>query len=183
MLISLDLETTGIEGQIIEFAAVIEDRTKPVEELKFYHTFVLQDRYDFEIIAAQMNRRVIDAIADFHKGIGNPESFTPIDHLQTRFDRWMREHGHVLNDEVTFTGKNFATFDLRFLLPAKVFDGRVKMHRRVLDPGSMYWIPELDGDKPPNTETCLKRAGLDSGINHDALEDARNVLRLIRKKI
>jgi hypothetical protein len=182
MILSVDLETTGIEGQIIEIAAVIENFDLPVDNLQYFHSYVLHPRYDFEIFAAQMNKRVIDAICAFHKGEHDPNTrFTHIDNLRWVFEEWVYSQGWD-GKEVTYTGKNFATFDKKFLEAAGILK-QVPMHRRVLDPGSMYWIPETDGDTLPSTETCLKRAGLDSSIKHEALGDARNVLRLVRRKI
>jgi hypothetical protein len=78
---------------------------------------------------------------------------------------------------ITLTGKNAASFDLRFL---RRLDGwrRLPFSHRLIDPGSLYLRPTDNG--VPNTEECLKRAGIDKEVSHDALDDAYDVCKLIR---
>jgi inhibitor of KinA sporulation pathway (predicted exonuclease) len=35
---------------------------------------------------------------------------------------------------------------------------------------------------PPSLDTCLERAGIQSVVTHKALDDARDVIRVLRKK-
>ncbi len=52
---------------------------------------------------------------------------------------------------------------------------------RAIDPGMLYWQP---GDfKVPSMATCMQRAGRGiAAVKHEALEDAREVIRLVRLK-
>ena len=74
----------------------------------------------------------------------------------------------------TAAGKNFAGFDRTFLPPpvARLF------RHRVLDPGSMF----INWSDPHLAElaTIKTRLGLDGEVAHDALEDARDVIRCVR---
>jgi inhibitor of KinA sporulation pathway (predicted exonuclease) len=49
----------------------------------------------------------------------------------------------------------------------------------VIDPAILFWCPT--DEKLPDTDACLKRAGLDLQTDHTALADARNVVRLMRE--
>ena len=76
-------------------------------------------------------------------------------------------------------GKNYAGFDDRFLRCLPGWDVEKVFRRRVIDPGELYWNPLKDSELP-NTEECMKRAGLEGVVAHTALEDAKVVARLIQ---
>lgn len=84
--------------------------------------------------------------------------------------------------KITMAGKNFASFDWQFLkTDCFKIDWSVDIRHRTIDVAPMYWQP---GDKVlPDTKTCMKRAGLDGIVKHTALEDARNVVRLVRDRM
>jgi oligoribonuclease len=77
-------------------------------------------------------------------------------------------------------GKNFGDFDKQFLKRMPKWETRVILRSRVLDPCILYWKPETD-DELPGLSTCLERAGFDSIVSHDSVDDARDVVRVIRK--
>ncbi len=78
-------------------------------------------------------------------------------------------------------GKNYASFDDRFL---QQLPGGEDLHRfhRCIDPGMRYWNPRID-KVPPDTKTCLQRAGIDTEVQHEAIDDALDVIRLIRTSV
>lgn len=174
--ISLDIETTGLDprdNQILEIAVVVEtgDLSTPVEKLphkvwRFHHEYM-----SGSIVAFAMNARLITEIAT------NKESCCG--DYQTAFAeiaKIAKEHGTK-----NIAGKNFGTFDSRFL-DYWGFSERLQYTKRVIDPAMLY----VDWDKDetlPDTKTCLQRAGLEPPKDiHDALSDARTVIRLIRHK-
>lgn len=55
-----------------------------------------------------------------------------------------------------------------------------KAAHRVVDVGTHFWVPSIDGMKLPNLQTCLKRAGIDGEVKHEALSDAGAVVLLTR---
>lgn len=82
---------------------------------------------------------------------------------------------------VTPAGKNFSSFDRRVLEQAGFFEELrgVTFRHRAIDPATAYF---RRGDKAlPDLATCLQRAGIDKKeVAHDALEDALDVVRVVR---
>lgn len=101
----------------------------------------------------------------------------PATHLATVFEFWLQENG--LEPPYVVAGKNFASFDLRFL--RRLPNWNLKLFHRFIDP-SMFYM-HVGDDVPPSTDECLKRAGIQKMVEHDALADAYDVVRLVRKGI
>ena len=80
---------------------------------------------------------------------------------------------------MTVAGKNYSSFDDKFLSRLSGWEDWVRLHRRVLDPGSLYFDPTID-DQLPNLAECKRRANLSENVSHTALEDAWDVCQLIR---
>jgi hypothetical protein len=55
-----------------------------------------------------------------------------------------------------------------------------RLHQRVLDPCSMY--VRASDLIPPNLQECCNRAGIIKTVSHTAIDDARLVVELIRRK-
>ena len=83
---------------------------------------------------------------------------------------------------ITVAGKNFGTFDKLFLEKLPRWKQLVKVRSRIIDPAVMFTDWETD-DAPPGLSECKKRAGLPQHVSHDAVEDAWDVVELIRKSI
>ena len=77
-------------------------------------------------------------------------------------------------------GKNFATFDKKFLEKLPRWQQCLKVKQRVIDPAILYMDWKND-DTLPNLSTCKVRAGLPSLVTHNALEDAWDTLLVLRK--
>jgi len=84
--------------------------------------------------------------------------------------------------KITVAGKNFASFDKRFLEPYESFKTMIldRMHHRVLDVGSMF--VEYTDECIPDLKTCLKRAGFENEVPHTAVEDAILVIHCAQFK-
>ena len=96
----------------------------------------------------------------------------------------MECYGFHATDEkgLLAAGKNFASFDLQFLNQLPGFRKFIRFKHRFLDPAMLWWDPDLD-DGPPDTKTCMERAGLAGEVAHTAIEDALVVVKLIRAAI
>jgi oligoribonuclease len=83
--------------------------------------------------------------------------------------------------KVTFNaaGKNFASFDLKFLERLPRWKQVFRVRSRILDPGILFTDWERDFSVPGLSE-CKKRAGLNHIVTHDAIDDARDVIELLR---
>ena len=84
---------------------------------------------------------------------------------------------------ITVAGKNFAGFDAKFLKDNYMFGEKFmsKFRHKVLDPGSMYVLPE--DEQIPGFPLCLERAGLPTEVPHTAVDDAVLVIKCIQAKL
>lgn len=78
-------------------------------------------------------------------------------------------------------GKNFSSFDKGFIDKIdKIYDF-IYFRQRVLDPSILYMDWEKD-EVVPNLSTCKKRADLDDFVSHQSLDDAWDIILLLRNK-
>lgn len=82
---------------------------------------------------------------------------------------------------VSMAGKNFGTFDRPFLNRLKGYKGFIKMNQRILDPAILY-VDWKEDTTLPNLKTCKERAGIDGIVTHKAVEDAWDVIEILRAK-
>lgn len=180
--VSLDLETGGLDRencQILEVAAILKDAEKKEQYFECPRLrFLVRPSGPGGTYAVQAGA------AAFHAELFREIAQTPAVNLipENMVNKiimdWCAKHG--LTDNVTFAGKNFATFDLDFLLQrGSEFLGVLKYHRRILDPGSRWAFPS--DSVMPNTSDCMERAQLYPSPPHTALGDAWDVIRLIQK--
>lgn len=186
--VSIDIETTGLNHDIcniIEFAAVVDDLKvqAPLEKLPTFQTYILQDHYIGEPYALSMHAEIFKKIANWQKAGVNVSS--PAD-LLVRFHTFLTTLGGYTNGngviKINVAGKNFGNFDSKFLEKLPHHNLLVKFNHRILDPGILYFDPEQDFETLPGTESCMKRAGIPGEVQHTALEDAINVVKLLRYK-
>jgi hypothetical protein len=176
---SIDIETSGTDPSqdvILEVGIVYDDLKSPLADLKRLRIRPYRARISGEPKALTMNATLIEKI-------GNHEDVVNAYELGTRMRNFMLPlAGFDRMDQVakvTAAGKNFGSFDLQFL---KMIDNCPNFHSRCLDVGSMYWLPE--DEVLPHMAQCLMRAGLEFlGDEHDSIDDALNVVRLIRASI
>jgi hypothetical protein len=201
---ALDLETTGLDpsrDQVLMVAMVAEDTEKPsapIDTLPTFACLVRHPRYEGDGAALAMNAELLkflDTVAD-----GRPATFRcagfdndipvydssswPAGHFwETEAHRWLDDNfpaGH----RVVAAGKNVAGFDLQFFTP----ELRKRFSACVIDPGSVF----VDWAKGPlPMDVLMRRLGLeedapasDPGVlrlAHDAIADARDVIRVLRK--
>lgn len=184
--VSIDIETTGLPWtwcQILEVGAVIDDWRSPLDQLPRFHCYIVHDRIVGEPYALSMNAAILKRIADREK----PENreyrfFTPAATVSGLRSFINTAFADLPDDTpVVAAGKNYARFDERFLNQLPGFSD-IKMLHRSIDPGMRYWDPRID-KVPPDTKTCLNRAGFDTDVKHDAINDALDVIRLIRTSV
>jgi len=194
-VVSFDIETTGLEPgkhSIIELGAVIEDFETPVEDLPEFRCLIDNDDIVGSSYALGMH---VDT--GLLKELQDPPEdalvLKPEDVVWT-FKNWMIRNGvdfegvHFEKDDIRVrstarpvaAGKNVASFDIPHVETLPNWEKHIRFHHRVLDPGSMYFDPEKD-NTPPDLSTCLERAGLDDEVEHTAVQDSKDVVKLIRK--
>lgn len=174
--ISIDIETTGLDEkvcQILEFAAVFDDLDLRVPPCDYFHCYVKPkygEYYTGDLVGLHMNAHTLAAIVkNEHQNV--------VDHMDVipQFVEWLRGLGL---DKINIAGKNFVTFDLRFLKDMYGWE-TVKWHKRIIDPAILFF--ENEDEVLPDMAQCLVRAGIQTNVKHNALEDAMTVIDLVRK--
>lgn len=115
-----------------------------------------------------------------------------------RYDNWEKNWGSKLvqktddgkiyplltsNIPKTFlniAGKNFGTFDKLFLEKLPRWKQAFQIRNRILDPAILY-IDWINDDSVPGLDKCKQRAGIDGIVTHNAIDDAIDVIKLLRK--
>lgn len=181
--VSIDIETTGLDPyqcHILEIGAIIEDTNNPqCRNLSpTFHCFIDREQYGGSLFALDMNANLLHRIlkAKQNKGWRNIVLLKE-NVVAHRFKRFLYNHGIA---KPIFAGKNISRFDLRFL--CKLPDwGDIQAHHRTLDPTFAY-IDWHEDEVPPDTAECKRRAGLGETVSHRALDDAWDIIQLIRVK-
>lgn len=178
--VSIDIATTGLNPencQVLEIGAVIDDGVTPIEDCPTFHCYVDHNLILGEPFAVSMHPTILRRIATHEEGYTYLQSWE----VSTRFRDFLKAHGlDPENEKIVVAGKNFASFDARFLRELTGWEKYIKVRHRILDPAALYWQPEIDGVELPDTMTCMRRAGISGEVAHTAVEDATMVVRLIR---
>lgn len=77
-------------------------------------------------------------------------------------------------------GKNFAGFDKKFLEKLPRWKQVFSIRSRVLDPGILF-VDWINDESIPSLDQCKQRAGIDGVVTHNAVEDAMDVVMLLRQ--
>jgi oligoribonuclease len=82
---------------------------------------------------------------------------------------------------INVAGKNFATFDKKFLEKLPWWQKLIRIRQRVLDPAILF-VDWKEDESLPSLDKCKNRAGIHGLVTHNALEDAWDVIELLRKR-
>lgn len=199
--ISLDIETTGLDpakNQVLQVAMVIDEITGstigdlPVDDLPVFEGLVWHERITGDPEALAMNVEVIEALASVRWLTPEPVRlvvnfrgrvapvYRSMDDLVDSAVHWIRVHFGIADGDrrrVPVAGKNAAGFDVPFLPDelTRLF------HHRVIDVGSVaLGSPDL---RHLWDEDHVSGLGAlhDGPITHDSVDDARVVVKLLRK--
>jgi oligoribonuclease len=209
--ISIDLETSGLNperNQILSFGAIIEDTEKklPLEECPSFYKLILQREITGSPFALSLNSSEIKDISEFIEGSHDDENlYCEPDKLTKEFYDFLWENNMAENSEmlisdvrhkgekvypmfnsktkpiyINVAGKNFGTFDKLFLEKLPWWKKLIKVRSRILDPGILY-LDWKNDDQIPSLNMCKGRAGIDGEVSHNALDDAWDVISVLRK--
>jgi len=189
--ISLDIETTGLNKdrhQIIQIAAVVDDlsRFAPLDSLPKFSAFVKWDTLQFDEFALGMHVKsglLGRLFADTSK--------KGIDETILNLTAFLEMYYPIKEKEkYNVGGKNVAGFDIPFIRAAgrHQFPGAGATHirllvdsfsHRVIDP-AVYFTDFVTDKAVANLELCKQRAGIGGTVSHDALDDALDVVKVVR---
>ena len=182
--LSIDTETTGLDNEtceVLSFSAVLEDTDKlevPVEELPYIHIIFRKDLIKGEPFALNMNKDIIEIIKE-----GKDNRLCVEDMFFELFEEFLYENDFKEGDKLKVAGKNFSSFDKGFIEKIENYEHfDFKFHHRVLDVGPMF-IDFKNDDWVPTLDECMQRAGVSGSVTHDAYEDAKDVIKVIRANI
>ncbi len=176
--LSIDIETTGLDPEkcnILEIACIIEDTEKklPREECPQFNFYIHNDYYSFEPDALEMNFKLIERINTVRRTYG--DVLTRIDELEGILSNFLDVYGI---ENITLAGANLEGFDMKFL--SKHLPNLLKrFNRRAIEPAHFFVDWEKD-EKLPTLQECKKRAGIKGDVAHNALDDAWDVIQVLR---
>lgn len=86
---------------------------------------------------------------------------------------------NITKSHLTVAGKNFGTFDKLFVEKLPRWQQVFKIRQRIIDPTILFtdWIND---EALPNLTTCKERAKTGGEVTHDAIDDAWDVIQLMR---
>lgn len=174
--LSVDVETTGLDPdkhKVVMFAAVLDDTNnpKPPDELSFYSCIINQEEKG-QREALEMNEWIFRMMPE--QGISQAQ-------FLVKFEQFLKDHGFVQEKGkyvLNVAGKNVAGFDNIFLNNIPGFSDKFRIRSRCIDPTILYY--DEQDEFLPDLQTCLLRAGISKNVAHDALEDALDIVLLIR---
>jgi len=197
--------------KVLSIGAIIEDtETKlPYEECPKFNAIVLQSEIVGSPRAITMNKQIISMIGDYLEGDDEVKqkfnthtdyNFFKEDEVVKEFYWWLEKNGYYGGDYIELkdgymrpiinsntrpitlnvAGKNFGTFDKLFLQELPWWQKLIRTRQRVLDPSILMvdWKKDIS---LPNLTTCKERAGIEGVVTHNALEDAWDVIEVLRK--
>lgn len=82
--------------------------------------------------------------------------------------------------QINVAGKNFGTFDKLFLEKLPSWSSFIQINQRIIDP-TVIFTDWLNDERLPNLDTCMSRINISDKVTHDAVQDALDVIRVIRE--
>lgn len=182
--LSIDVETTGLDpmsNDILEIGAILEDTSYALhrETIPTFHYYIWKDNYVGNAYALAMNAEILKKIVHLRK-VNSPQLIHPHEVVK-KLVAFLSSHLIGYGDsKLTLAGKNVANFDLRFLERLPGWNA-LPIHRRILDPSPYYiqWSTDLC---LPDLKQCKDRAGLKGDVTHNAVDDAWDVVEVLRKQ-
>lgn len=189
---SLDIETTGLDPetcQILSIAMVREDTEQAhkyaVDDLPWIHVGISRDQIQGDPFAIHMNAELIKALIPPNRHMPHPWDVGGMHVYQDR----IAAHPRAVNElcawicddgRINVAGKNVAGFDIPFLNKGGYNWLTDRFRHRVIDAGSVF--VDWNAKTLPDLQTCKKMANIPGDVAHNALEDARDVIRVLRAK-
>lgn len=195
---------------VLSIGAIIEDTEKklPYEECPKFNAVILQREIVGSPRALTMNKGLIAMIGEYLEGNDETRfnmdtilnySFYEKEDVVKEFFKFLVSND-VINIEwtndwkdgkldinsntrpvtINVAGKNFGTFDKLFLQQLPWWQKLIRTRQRVLDP-AILCVDWKNDTSLPSLTTCKERTNISGEVTHDALEDAWDVIQVLRK--
>lgn len=89
-------------------------------------------------------------------------------------------NGSTKSITINVAGKNFGTFDKLFLQKLPWWQKLIRTRQRVLDP-AILCVNWNEDESLPSLTQCKERQNIEGIVTHNALEDAWDVIEVLRK--
>jgi hypothetical protein len=194
---------------ILSIGAIIEDTEKklPFEECPKFNALVIQREIVGSPTALVMNSNIISLMSEYIEtdNAGRIKlqelendypygyEFYDQDNVVKAFYWFLEDNGFGNGKEsrtfingntkpitINVAGKNFGVFDKLFLQELPWWTKLIRVRQRILDPAILMVNWNSDESLPP-LSVCKERAGLNNYVTHNALEDAWDVIEVLRK--
>ena len=182
----------------------------PYEELPKFNAIVLQNNIQGSPRAITMNKEIISLMGEYLegtdevRGVLNNNSgyqfyeeenvikefytflwcngFSAMDSLSTHVNGKLMPIIDSKAKPITLNvaGKNFGTFDKLFLQELPWWQKLIRTRQRILDP-AILCVDWANDTSLPSLTTCKERMNVEGIVTHNALEDAWDVIELLRK--
>jgi len=196
--LSIDIETTGLDplkDQLLSFGAIIEDTENPLpfDEIPKFHAAIKRNRIEGDLFAINMNKELIETINQYMTAQDQDEkndiiqmtrmNFYDENEIASGFRRWLITNKFTQIDKeitnLTVAGKNFATFDKLFIERLPRWKQYFRIRQRIIDPAILF-VDWKNDNSLPGLSACKTRAKLNPNVTHNAVEDAWDVIELLR---
>lgn len=187
--------------QLLEFGAIIEDTTKklPFEEIPKFKRLIFHEEIKGNSFALNMNSRILSVFAEYQsmhdkfvagkltedemKKFVAENSITSLDGLASSFYHFLVQNGFEGGGRkitLNVAGKNFGMFDNGFIKLVPKMEELFRFKSRILDPAILCvnWQEDME---LPSLNECKYRLGIEGEVTHDAIEDAWDVIQVLRK--
>jgi oligoribonuclease len=128
--------------------------------------------------------QVVEALYQFCYDNGlvefEPKQLSTTFHVVSNGKRYPMLTSKMPGVHITCAGKNFGTFDKIFLERLPRWKQVFRIRQRIIDP-SVLFTDWANDESLPSLSDCKKRAGLPEVVSHNAIEDAWDVIELLRK--
>jgi DNA polymerase III alpha subunit (gram-positive type) len=193
--VSIDIETTGLDPetcQVLQVGAVIEDTEQvlPIDQLPRFNCIVENQSYTGSPYALWLNSNLLKKLGDMESlkkderlDYRKANNILPVGTVAASFNIWLIANGFTQSETggvtINVAGKNFASFDKQFLVKLPNWTSKIQMRQRIMDPAILF-MDWTNDSALPNLNSCLQRAQLAGEVTHDAVDDAIDVVRVIR---
>lgn len=198
---SIDIETTGLDKEkhsILSIGAIMEDTTTklPYEKCPKFNAIIVptSDNICGGITGLLMNVELLKIIEKYknleynHRNNFQNEcgfNFYTEHTIAKAFYDFVVKTCPLEEVKkqiiINVAGKNFGVFDKLFLEKLPKFTDYIRFRQRIIDPSVLY-CDFMSDTSLPNLTKCKERANIDGIVTHNALEDAWDVIELLRKK-